>query len=240
MILFYIRHGQSANNAKFDATLSDEGRVMDPELTPAGVKQAACVSELMRCGSIRLNLNGADGEGFGITHLYTSLMVRAVHTGQAIAQALDLPLLGWTDLHEGGGIFLEDKITGENTGYPGNTRAELSARFPELVWPEDANPDGWWSRPFEPHSARIPRARRVLEELLRLHGDSDDRVAFVSHGDFFYRLMSVVLDLDSQRPRNVWFTMNNTAITCLDFVSGRETRVRYMNRTDHLPHDLLT
>ena len=104
MVLFFVRHGQSANNALYDTTGGDDGRVMDPELTPAGVQQAARVAETLRCGQPLLRMNGSGGEGFGLTHLYSSLMVRAAHTGQAIAQALGLPLLGWTDLHEGGGI----------------------------------------------------------------------------------------------------------------------------------------
>ena len=239
MHLFYIRHGQSANNALFDLTGGDDGRVMDPELSLVGVEQAARVAESLRCGQPLLRVNGTDAAGFGVTHLYTSLMVRAVHTGQVIARALNLPLLGWTDLHEGGGIFLEDKATGTFTGYPGGTRAEMSARFPELVWPGDAHQDGWWNRPFEPNADREARARRVLDELLRRHGGSDDRVAFVAHGGFFYRFMCTVLNLP-QEPQEVWFHMYNTAITCLEFTYNRGASVRYLNRTDHLPHDLIT
>jgi 2,3-bisphosphoglycerate-dependent phosphoglycerate mutase len=211
MHLFYVRHGQSANNALFDATGGDDGRVMDPELTPLGVEQAERVAQAMRGGQPLLHMDGTGMAGFGVTHLYTSLMVRSVHTGQVIAQALDLPLLGWTDLHEGGGIFLENPDSGEFTGYPGGTRVELEARFPTLVWPDDARQDGWWNRPFEPYAERRIRARRVLDELLRRHGASDDRVAFVAHGGFFYYFMCTALELPD--PREVWFHMYNTAIT---------------------------
>ena len=75
----------------------------------------------------------------------------------------------------------------------------MNARFPELVWPEDAPPDGWWNRPFETHEARGVRARRVLAELLRRHGGSDDRVAFVSHGGSFNSFMRAALDLTDRR-----------------------------------------
>jgi len=238
MHLFYIRHGQSANNALYDATDSDAGRVMDPELTPMGAEQAARVAESLRCGQARLPMDGTCAEGFGITHLYSSLMVRSVHTAQVIAQALDLPLLGWTDLHEGGGIFLEDPDSGEYIGHPGSASAELEARFPELVWPADARPDGWWNRPFEPNPARRIRARRVLDELLSRHRSSEDRIAFVSHGGFFYHFMCTALDLPDSR--KVWFNMNNTAITCLEFSNGQLERIRYLNRTDHLPPEMVT
>lgn len=238
MHLFYIRHGQSANNFLFDTTGGDDGRVMDPELTSLGVAQAARVAESLRCGQPLLRTNGIVNVGYGITHLYSSLMVRAAHTGQVIAQVIDLPLRGWTDLHEGGGIFLEDPVSGELNGYSGSTYAELSARIPELVWPDDARQDGWWNRPFEPREARAVRARRVLDELLRRHGGSDDRVAFVSHGGFFYHFMCTALNLPD--PREIWFHMSNTAITCLEFSDRQGVGIRYLNRIDHLPREMVT
>ena len=64
MYLFYIRHGQSANNALYDATGGDDGRVMDPELTPVGVEQAARVAESLRCGQPLLRMNGTGADGF--------------------------------------------------------------------------------------------------------------------------------------------------------------------------------
>ena len=34
--------------------------------------------------------------------------------------------------------------------------------------------------------------------------------------------------------------MNNTAITCLEFSDMRGGCIRYLNRTDHLPHEMVT
>ncbi|MDO8944532.1 MAG: histidine phosphatase family protein [Desulfobacterales bacterium] len=238
MILYYVRHGQSANNALLDATGAETDRVVDPELTPAGLKQAVCVAQML-CGGQHLTRSRASSKtGFGVTHLYCSLMTRAVHTAQFISQSLDLPLAGRTDIHEGGGIFLEDRVTGELTGFPGGTRTELCTRFPELVWPADAREDGWWNRPFEAIPDRKLRARRVLAELLARHGGTDDRVVFVSHGGFFYRFMCAVLDLPD--PEGLWFHMYNTAVSCLEFTADGGVGVRYLNRTDHLPPDLIT
>lgn len=237
MFLYYVRHGQSANNALYDETGSDVDRVLDPELTPVGVRQAACVAEALRSGHPLVQSRGDEPAGFGVTHVYCSLMVRAVHTGQAIAHSLGLPLLGWTDLHEGGGIWLTDRTTGAPVGHPGNSRADLAARFPELVWPADAREDGWWNRPFETIEERSQRARRVLAELLRRHGGTEDRVVFVSHGGFFHWTMRALLNLDGRG--ETWFHMYNTAITCLEF-DGKGGGVRYLNRIDHLPDELVT
>lgn len=238
MLLYYIRHGQSANNALFDATGTDTDRVLDPELTLIGIQQAARVAEALRCGQPLHHSNAEELGGFGVTHVYSSLMVRALLTGQAIARALNLPLLGWTELHEGGGIWLADRETNTPVGYPGNSRVALCERFPELVWPADAREDGWWNRPFEEREERPLRARRVLDELLRRHGGSEDRVVFVSHGGFFYWLMRAVLGLPPHE--DAWFHMYNTGITCLEFDGDGSVGVRYLNRVDHLPYDLIT
>jgi 2,3-bisphosphoglycerate-dependent phosphoglycerate mutase len=239
MLLYFIRHGQSANNRLYDLTNDDIGRVCDPELTEAGVKQAARVAEALRNGQPLFRSNAEEIPGFGVTHLYCSLMLRAVNTGQAIAHSLNLPLVGWTDLHEGGGMFLEDPDRQERVGQPGGSRTELTVRFPELVWPGDACESGWWnSRPFESHAERPIRAQRVLTELLRRHGDTKDRVVFVSHGGFFYRFMCAVFNIAD--PDGLWFHMYNTAITCFEFEKDHKPQLRYHNRLDHLPYDLIT
>jgi 2,3-bisphosphoglycerate-dependent phosphoglycerate mutase len=239
MFLFFIRHGQSANNALYDETFSDIDRVSDPELTPTGLLQAARVAETLRTGEPLTNARATGHLGFGVTHLYSSLMVRAVHTGQFISKTLGLPLNGWTDIHEGGGIFLEDPASRERIGLPGNSRALLTARFPELVWPADAQPEGWWNRPFEPNAVRSARARRVLAQLLAHHGGTDDRVALVAHGGFFYRFMCAALGMPTD-PENINFHVYNTAITCLEFTPNGVTSLRYLNRVDHLPGELIT
>ena len=238
MILYYVRHGQSANNAMFDQTGSDQNRVQDPELTETGLRQAERVAGLLASGQPLERSRPEGARGFGITHLYSSLMVRAVNTAQPIAQALDLPIRGWKDLHEGGGIFLEDPVTGVKTGYPGATREQFAARFPELAWPADAARDGWWNRPFEEPEERPLRAKRVLDELLRRHGNTEDRVAIVSHGGFFYWFMNAVLETTPRRDQ--WFHMFNTGVTAIEFSEHRGAGIRYLNRLDHLPFELIT
>jgi len=38
----------------------------------------------------------------------------------------------------------------------------------------------------------------------------------------------------------VWFSLFNTAITCLNFRPQREVRIRFLNRMIHLPDELIT
>jgi 2,3-bisphosphoglycerate-dependent phosphoglycerate mutase len=242
MQLYFIRHAQSENNALWERTGQSDGRSEDPELTELGWRQAKLVAEFLTKGS-PVGGYGYEGDhqgeiGFGITHLYTSLMVRAVMTGTEIAQSLGLPLQAWEDLHEEGGIYLDDAETGEPIGLPGKDKAYFEENFPHLVLPEDMNESGWWgSRPFESREVRMPRVRRFLAELRQRHGDTQDRVAVVSHGGFFALLLTALLDLPARD--GFWFTMYNTAITRIDF-DGHEMRLVYQNRTDHLPVHLVT
>jgi 2,3-bisphosphoglycerate-dependent phosphoglycerate mutase len=182
--------------------------------------------------------------------------VRAADTAAQIAAALALPLQGWMDLHEGGGIYLDlpvesgpegDALT-EPVGQPGKSRSELQNRCPQLILPEAVNEQGWWNRPFENDVERPVRARRVLEALVQNHGalrpdGSEDRVGIVSHGNFYNYFMRAVMGLPPPSRMgelsNLWFEINNTGVTRIDYQAPYFT-VIYMNRTDFLPPELIT
>jgi 2,3-bisphosphoglycerate-dependent phosphoglycerate mutase len=242
MQLYFVRHGQSENNRMWSRTGTSKGRVADPQLTGVGKRQAALVARFLAAPG-----NDAAREwdpmnlgGFPITHCYASLMERAVATGHEVAGALGLPLLAWIDIHETGGMFLEDLETGERRSQPGLARSYLEQAYPRLVVPETVTEEGWWNRPFEPEEARSERAGRVLEELVVRHGGTDDAVVFVSHGGFFNYLMRAVLDLGEIENDTLWFAANNASITRIDFFEGGRVVIGYLNRVDFLPPELIT
>ncbi len=235
MRLYFIRHAQSANNALYDTTNSDVGRSDDPELTPAGERQAALLGQFIGASTDPL-----EPEGYNLTHVYTSPMVRAVNTALQVASAVNLAPMVWDDWHEVGGIW-NTNDSGEREGKPGKDRAYFADRFPSVRVPGDWGLDrGWWSRPHELEDAYMPRAKRAWAELLSRHGGAHDRVAVVSHGYFFALLMAAVLDLPDLGP--FWFMMNNTGVTRFDVRENEfdNIRVAYMNRLSHLPDDLVT
>ena len=244
MQFYFIRHGQSQNNLSWEHHGDGYPRVEDPELTEIGEQQARLVARFLsqtnpgeqrtRPGASDRDLPNVDG--FDFTHLYTSLMVRSVATATAIAEAMDLPLVAWKDLHEVGGIFLDNAETGEPEGLPGRDRAYFERHYPGLVLPDDLDHNGWWNRSFEEREERPVRAQRFLEALLARHGGTDDRVAVVSHGGFYNYFLLAIIGLTRQD--GISFTINNTGITRLDF--GEGVRLRYANRTDFLPRDLIT
>ncbi len=239
MHLYLIRHGQSTNNRLYLETGSDQGRVNDPELSEIGLRQAQCLGRFL--ASLK---NGSSPFFNEIHHLYTSPMVRAVATGLEVARALGLPMVAWKDLHEGGGLFLGDPATGTDVGQPGPNRAAMAAHFPELVWPPEMGDGPWWNRPFEPPEERLPRARRVLAELLARHpltsGEEDQEgVIFFTHANFYNYLLAALLGFSERRPE-VWFALANTGVTRIDFSLEREPFVVYQNRVEHLPLELVT
>jgi 2,3-bisphosphoglycerate-dependent phosphoglycerate mutase len=226
MRFYFIRHGQSENNALWKHTGSSKGRSVDPELTQVGRQQSELVAQFLGRADPALRqaqdtaaaVNGRDSQnvaGFGITHLYSSLMIRAVATGTAIARALDLPLVAWEDLHERGGLYLKDEETGERIGQAGHNRAYFEAHYPDFVLPDSLGEAGWWNRPFH----------------------TDDRVAVVSHGGFYNDLLAVILNLPERE--RYWFALKNAAISRIDFDEERIGLV-YLNRLDFLPKELVT
>jgi len=245
MQFYFIRHAQSANNALYDETGSWDSRDEDPELTAKGQHQAQLLARYVAQADANFDpkrRNEANRFGFGFTHLYTSLMVRAVSTATPLAEVSGLPLQTWFDAHETGGIFLDDLTTGEPVGLPGKTRTDFETRFPNLLLPDWLDHTGWWNRPFEKDEERPVRARRFLTELLTRHGSTEDRVAVVSHGGFYNRFIRALLNWtppNSEWPTGTWFDVNNTSISRFD-VNGDSLRIVYLNRTDHLPGELIT
>jgi len=236
MYLYLIRHGQSTNNYLYTTQDDAIGRSFDPELTDLGQCQAQNLAEYLSKWQ-----SGPDPFCYGITHLYCSPMLRAVDTGLPAAQALGLPLTAWKDLHEGGGLYLQDEETGECIGQPGPDRATMAQRFPGLVWPPEMGDGPWWNRPSdEEPEERMPRAHRVLTELLMRHpAESSDTVVFFTHAAFYNYFIATLLGLQEHRAP-VWFSFYNTAITCCEFRPEREVRILFQNRTTHLPLDMIT
>jgi len=246
MELYFIRHGQSINNANWDKP--DYGESPDPILTDIGHEQVSILAEfLMKNQTIRNDKawNSQNRYGFGITHVYTSLMERAAFTAAPIAQALDVPLIAWKEIHEEGGIYSRgDKKN--VVGLGGRPRSFFMENFRTLTLPDDIDETGWWNRPFEADEERQPRADQVFAELLARHRDQENqpehRVVLVSHGGFFMRFMCAILKLPWRQASHglrSWFLLNNCSISRFD-IHEKEITVAYVNRTDFLPDHLIT
>ena len=246
MELYFIRHGQSVNNANWNNAEFQESP--DPTLTEIGHEQAQILAEYLKKHQTITNdreWNIQNRYGFGLTHIYTSLMERAAFTAAPIAQALDIPLLAWKEIHEEGGIYSRDDKSNVR-GLSGRPRSFFMQNFRTLTLPDDLDETGWWNRPFEADEDRQPRADQVFAELLARHPDPEGqpphRVAFVSHGGFFMRLVCTMLKLPWRQAAlgmRSWFVLNNCSISRFD-IHRNEINIAYLNRTDHLPDHLIT
>jgi 2,3-bisphosphoglycerate-dependent phosphoglycerate mutase len=246
MELYFIRHGQSVNNANWNNAEFQESP--DPTLTEIGHEQAQILADYLKKRQTITNdreWNIQNQYGFGLTHIYTSLMERAAFTAAPIAQALDIPLLAWKEIHEEGGIYSRDDKSNVR-GLSGRPRSFFMQNFRTLTLPDDLDETGWWNRPFEADEERQPRADQVFAELLTRHHDREDqapqRVAFVSHGGFFMRLVCAMLKLPWRQAAlgmRSWFILNNCSISRFDIYKN-EINIAYLNRTEHLPDHLVT
>jgi 2,3-bisphosphoglycerate-dependent phosphoglycerate mutase len=245
MLFYFIRHAQSENNAIWSETGSEEGRREDPELTPLGVKQAEALADFLLTAEPRggISSNGRRGRGFDFTHIYSSLMVRAVNTASIIGERMNLQVHGLQNIHERGGIYLEDRAAKTVNCLPGKDRRYFQDSFPGFILPEDFIETGWWDRrPVEDSDACLERAGRFLAALLEKHGGTEDRVAIVSHGGFYNDFLWTLLNTAPQNRH--WFLMYNSAVTRIEFrdtsAENLHAVLTYQNRVDHLPADLLT
>jgi broad specificity phosphatase PhoE len=247
MELYFIRHGQSINNANWDNP--DYKEHSDPFLTEMGVEQAEHLAKYLKEKQHITNnkvWNIQNQYGFGFTHIYTSLMERAAATAAPVAHALEtVPFTAWTEIHEEGGIYAREEAANQK-GLSGKPRSFFETNFPELRLPDHFGESGWWNRPFESDEERQLRADKVLADLIARHGDREgqpeQRVTLVSHGGFFVRLISAMLKLpwrQGAHEKKSWFLLNNCSISRFD-IRKDEILISYLNRTDHLPAHLVS
>lgn len=243
MRLYLIRHAQSTNNA----LVNQRDRVCDPLLTELGLHQAEMLARHLATGVDPEYFTGVSEEdttadnrqGYRINRLYCSAMHRSLLTAQPVARALRLRPEVWLDLHEHGGIFLDHGGQQGVIGYPGRTRPEILAEFPDCLLPDEVTDEGWWDprRGMEDWPACYGRAVRAAT-LLRERAASQERIAVISHGAFMDALLKA---LTHQVPSlHLFYRHYNTGITSIDFWPDGTIDLRYLNRFDHLPPELIS
>jgi 2,3-bisphosphoglycerate-dependent phosphoglycerate mutase len=248
MKLYLIRHAESANNVIYSTTGSEKGTVPDPEITEPGHQQARLLGEHMADPQAEAQhhprqVKQGEPQGFGLTHLYCSLMTRSILTAQYIAEACGLPLCAHADIFEKGGIY-ERRDDGGKIGLPGPDRSYFNKRFPGLQLPETLDGGGWYDRPHETDEAFLERSKQVVEDVERRHGDTDDCVAMVIHGDLLDQYLNELTGAErlTENYSRHWvgnWAFHNTSITRIDYVAGSRSIV-YTNRLQHLPPELVT
>jgi 2,3-bisphosphoglycerate-dependent phosphoglycerate mutase len=219
-----IRHGQSGNNALFEATGDERaGRDPDTALTELGHDQSRRLAHAVAQGVLP----------WRPTALYSSLMTRAIQTAAPLAEVLDLPICGHPELFECGGPHEIHPETGNRLAHPGSPRTVLAALTDRVELPDAAQEWGWWRGPHEDTDAlRAARAARVIAGLRATHAD-DEVVALVTHGWFTQFLLREFIGGPSI---TAWFDIKNTGISLLSDGAGEWVGTMTAERINWLPH----
>ncbi|WP_221088606.1 histidine phosphatase family protein [Deinococcus aquaedulcis] len=223
MKLLLIRHGQSENNLTEHRPDYAQRRLPDPPLTPLGRQQAQHTAAHLAA------------QNHGVTHLYTSLMTRAVQTAAPFAQALGLPAHGLAAAYEYGGLTTGP--AGHFAPVLGRDHAALRGDCPALVWPQeltglpwDGGAEAWEEAVFE------RRAQGVLTGLRAAHGERDT-LALITHHDFAGALIRAALGWAGTGTPPT-FRLAHLSTTLLEAPEdGQPGTLHWLNRVDHLPAD---
>ena len=221
MEFYLIRHGQSVNNASPDALEPD------PALTKLGREQANHVGNALK--------------EKGIRRLYCSPMLRALQTAEIIGRVLSLPPHVYVGLHEWDGIW-EASVGRYGATLPGLTRTQMKEICPNVVLPNDVTDKGWLFSEWENVELMLQRAYRdsktFIQQTEAIHGESDERVAVISHGGFLATMICAFFDLTPNDDPD-HFAHRNGAISKIR--KTREgTQLRYLHRISHLPREMLS
>jgi probable phosphoglycerate mutase len=191
MLLYCVRHGESAYNA--------EGRIQgqsDVPLSGLGHRQSRAVAEAL--------------SGLPVQAIYASPLRRAMQTAQPVAERLHLEIRADPRLMEiHAGVFQE------------KLRSELDELYhePYARWksgdPDFAIPGG------ESRRDLMRRGREVFEEIGRadpLRGCPDGQVVVITHGGLLAAALKALLEIPAQRHP---FVLQNGSISQLELDDGR-------------------
>lgn len=240
MKLLIIRHGESANNLLHATTGSYEGRAADPHLTALGQLQCQKLARAMLAG-----LQPAPQV------LYSSLMRRAVQTADAIAESLEMDILGHLEAYECGGPYVGTPANPQP--YSGASASELMEISPRLKLPAGVDEDGWYHGSGESDLERAARGARVIDGLKQQYLGQDVMIGMVCHEWISQYLVRAALGF--RAPGGIaepWLSLSNSATTLIDFEQpvpvtetvhdgGEVERVlEWHNNYVHLEYDQIT
>lgn len=200
----FVRHGETVGNLEQIA----HGQTESP-LNDRGIRQAQTTADMLR------------GWNTPYHRVYASPLSRAHHTGQHIAEALQLPLETHDDLVEG---FLGDweGITYQQLGEVGFAKRSI----------KDDN--------FRGHNGESPnqladRMAKAMEEIRTKH--PGENIILVSHGAAIAHLLARLMD--TAPAFGYQYLMHNTAVTEITFHDAdSKPEISVLNFHDHLPDEL--
>jgi broad specificity phosphatase PhoE len=198
-LLYLVRHGRSVWNSA--------GRIqgqIDIELDETGLRQAERIAERLSDEPLKA--------------IYSSPLLRAKATAEAIAARCNLP------------IMLDTRLMEYDFGVvSGMTWADIEEHYPELAnrWLEDP-----WAVALEGSEGRANFARRVMAAIEEIDAQYPvGPVVVVAHGGTFGVYLTAMLGLDLNRRHP--FHFGNTSLSLVEVDDG-VFHIHYLNNTCHL------
>ncbi len=207
MQIYFIRHAESTNNHLLYFNKPLDGHVADPALSELGERQAQALGNFLR----------KNRQEFDFDRIYISPCLRTLQTAAAFTPLYpDVPKIVWPDIHDYGGCTRIDPLTKQRSAHPGMRRSEIQTQFPGYQLDDAITEDGWYFLPgYEPHETAMARAHRVKQSVIDQFGDTDEKIAFVSHWDFHIFFANAILGLDGTNHTRV--AISNTGISVFDY-----------------------
>lgn len=201
--LYLIRHGQSAGNA--------EGRFGGHGPTP--------LSEL---GQQQADVTARAMASEGISAIYSSDLLRAVQTAEALAKLVDLPVRTTPAFRERHVGVLEGLTFDESkAAHPKDYYALVNRNINHVI------SNG------ESYRHLLRRATSKLIEVIRAH--PSERVAIFSHtGAICYLTLYLLGAINRHTKQTPWLITSNCGINRFEIRSRNNIRVLALNDTRHL------
>lgn len=191
----------------------------------SGTFQGSIDSDITEIGAKQIEFLGKRFENKDIDKVYSSPLLRARKTAQAVADATGLSVVvdnGLTEIH-GGDI-------------EGMSYADIYKKYPdiEMIWtysPQNfAPPNG------EPMRLSYERIVKTVFNLVK--ENAGKKIAIASHGAVSRCLLCKLIYDDIERLNDVTWC-DNTSVTKIIFDENMNGKIEYINDTSHLPEEYL-
>lgn len=191
----------------------------------SGTFQGSIDSDITEIGAKQLEFLGQRFKNKPIDMVFSSPLLRAKRTAQAVADAVGLDLnidAGLTEIH-GGDI-------------EGMFYADIYKKFPEIEYVWTYTPQNFAPPNGEPMRVSYERITNTVFNLAK--ENTGKTIVIASHGAVTRCLLCKLIYNDIERLNDVVWC-DNTAVTKIVFDQNMNHRIEYINDTTHLPDEYL-
>lgn len=227
MLLYLIRHAQSANNA-----LGESHRVSDPSITDLGFQQADLLADWI-------------DQSISLDRIYTSAFWRTLQTTQPIAEQTGLEPQIWVDIHEVGGCY-SGRSYDQYRGDSGMNHIEIRQKFPNYSLDPAIDENGWWKkRPYETYAQAEERATHAVAKTLDDFAHTELKIALVIHAEFKLLFMKELVRQTNTDEESFFECPMNTSVSCIelskpDSAEVPDSKIHFYNSVQHLHDDAIS